>query len=210
LICATAILILSGCAGRSAQPVAVTTAVDPEKSCAVLNAEITQNNTKIVALREEEEEKKTQNIVSGTVGAILFFPALFVMDFQDTAGKKREALESRNQYLGVARDAKCKNASPEPTMVKAPVDAQPMAAPAMAGGKNTFASEIERDAYYDAKIENARADADRKSTALAEDCSADDADKASCKQDLITVSRDRRDAIDQIEQDRASAIVAKS
>jgi len=204
------VLILGGCAGRSAQPVAVTTAADPEKSCAVLNAEITENNTKIVALRKEEEEKKAQNIVAGTVGAILFFPALFVMDFQDAAGKEREALESRNQYLGVARDEKCKNASPEPTMVKAPADAKPMTAPVKVDGKNTFTSEIERDAYYDAKIENARADADRKSAALAEDCSADDADKAECKQDLITVSQDRRNAIEQIEQDRASANISKS
>lgn len=39
----------------------------------------------------------------------------------------------------------------------------------------------------------------RKSATLAEDCSADDADKVACKQHLITVFQDRRNAIAQIQ-----------
>lgn len=212
-ICAAA-LLLGACAGRAPQPVAITTSADENRSCESLSTEITQNNSKITALRKEEEDKKAQNIVAGTVGAVLFFPALFVMDFQDAAGKEREALEARNQYLGQTRDAKCSNASPAPTMVKAPADAKPMekpmAAPDKTDGVTTFASEAERDAYYDAKVEAAEADADAKSAALAEKCGADGADTATCKQDLITVAQDRREAIDSIELERASATVAKS
>lgn len=132
------------------------------------------------------------------------------MDFQDAAGKERKALEARNQYLGQSRDAKCQNASPEPTMVKAPADAKPMAAPEKMEGATTFASEAEPDAYYDAKVEAAEADADAKSAALAEKCSADGADQASYKQDLVTVAQERHEAVDSIEVERASASVAKS
>lgn len=191
-------------------------------SCDSLSTEISANNTKIVALREEEEDKKAQNIIAGGIGAVLFFPALLAMDFQDAAGEERAALEARNQFLGQTRTSKCQNTTSQPTMVKdtppmdakpmeaKPMEAKPMEAPAKVDGMATFASATERDAYYDAKVDAARTDADDKSAAIAERCSADGSDKATCKQDLITVSQDRRRAIDMIEQERSSAAVKTS
>jgi hypothetical protein len=40
-------------------------------------------------------------------GAVLFFPALFLMDFQDAAGTDSKALEARDQYLTTLAAQRC-------------------------------------------------------------------------------------------------------
>lgn len=91
--------MLAACAGREPNPVDTVQMGDKTLDCETIQAEITSNNRRIRELAEEEGEKVAQNIVAGTVGAVLFFPALFLMDFQDAAGKEGAALSDRNSYL---------------------------------------------------------------------------------------------------------------
>ncbi|HEY1441382.1 MAG TPA: hypothetical protein VGF65_11200 [Mycobacterium sp.] len=102
-----ATLTISACAGRPPQQIAVVQPMDAAKDCAALTAEIAGNSTREADLSKEEDGKRGQNVAAGVVGAVLFWPALFLMDFQDGAGKDRHALESRDQYLAALSAQRC-------------------------------------------------------------------------------------------------------
>ena len=68
---------------------------DQQKDCLALNSEISANTYQISVLATEQQNKRTQNVVAGVAGAILFWPALFAMDFQDAAGTESNAIQSR-------------------------------------------------------------------------------------------------------------------
>jgi hypothetical protein len=68
-------------------------------TCQGIYAEMNANNVRITALQSEESSKRGQNVAAGVVGAVLFWPALFFMDFKDAAGKDRANVEARNMYL---------------------------------------------------------------------------------------------------------------
>lgn len=91
--------LLIGCAGRPPQPVAVVHPVDQYMTCHAIAAETYANAAKLSQLSVEEGNKRTQNIAMGVVGAVLFWPALFAMDFQDAAGTEAASINVRNQYL---------------------------------------------------------------------------------------------------------------
>jgi hypothetical protein len=92
--------LLGACAGRDpAPPQPVAMGTDQNLNCPALFAEMTANNTRIAALQSEESSKRGQNVAAGVVGAVLFWPALFFMDFKDAAGKDRQNVEARQQYL---------------------------------------------------------------------------------------------------------------
>ena len=112
VLCAS--LFLSACAGRSPQLVPVVSPSDRFMNCDAVMIEIQANNKKITELAAEKGGKTAQNIVAGTVGLVLFFPALFLMDFQGTAEKETAALQSRQQYLATL--AESKKCSEEPTL----------------------------------------------------------------------------------------------
>ena len=80
-----------------AQPVAIPS--DHNLNCEALYAEIQGNSVKVASLQSEEQSKRGQNIAMGIVGGILFWPALFAMDFKDAAGTDRKAVEARLSYL---------------------------------------------------------------------------------------------------------------
>ena len=101
LACAAALAAMLGaCAGRDPTPMLpVAMPSDGGLNCQALFAEITANNAKIQSLQSEEQSKRGQNIAMGVVGAVLFWPALFAMDFKDAAGKDRMNVEARQSYL---------------------------------------------------------------------------------------------------------------
>jgi hypothetical protein len=107
-------MVLSGCAGRGPQPVAVVQPQDRYADCAAIIAEVQANNQKVGDLAGDEGGKVAQNVVVGVAG--LFIPILwFGMDFQGTAGKEVAALQSRQQYLAVmAEERHCGSLSPIP------------------------------------------------------------------------------------------------
>mgnify|MGYP002628708684 FL=1 len=201
--------MLTACAGRQAAPVAVTNSFDTDKTCTQLRAEIDANNTRITELRNEEENKRAQNIVAGTAGALFLFPLLF-MDFQDAAGQERRSLESRNQYLAqlTARDCSTVVDAPSTAPERAPAAAAtPVAGPM---DSNVFASAADRDAYYDQQARNAQTTAQSKVEDVSARCSAADADKEQCRLDLVEIGKERAAALEKIEADRAAATIKTS
>lgn len=102
-----AALALGACAGRSPTPVPVVQAADDRLSCSAIEAEVAANDGKIRQLGRESGEKVAQNVIMGTVGALVFFPALFFMDFQGAADKETTALQQRQAYLARLAERAC-------------------------------------------------------------------------------------------------------
>jgi len=100
-------LLCVACAGRPPTPTPVVQAFDQQKDCMALQTEINANTYQVSVLSVEQQNKRTQNVVAGVAGAILFWPALFAMDFQDAAGTESNALQSRQGYLAQIAAQKC-------------------------------------------------------------------------------------------------------
>lgn len=95
-----AMLCLAGCAGRAPAPVSVVQSQDRFMDCAAIMAEIESNNSKVQELASEQGLKVAQNVAAGVAGLVV--PVLwFGMDWQGTADKETQALQSRQQYLVV-------------------------------------------------------------------------------------------------------------
>lgn len=100
-----ALLLLGACAGRSAQPVAVMNAYDADLSCEQIQAEIQSNEAKARQLVDEDNSDRNANIAIGTVGLLLFWPALFALDLSDAERVEIDALHQRNMHLSnLSRD----------------------------------------------------------------------------------------------------------
>ena len=100
------VLALNACAGRDPNPVLLTQAQDVQASCPAMRAEIEANTTRIDQLNSEENGKAFQNVAAVVVG-LVFWPALFAMDFKGAAEIDKEALEGRNAYLGQLATERC-------------------------------------------------------------------------------------------------------
>lgn len=90
--------LITGCAGRSPNPVAVVQPIDKHMTCDDIYAEVKANNAQIVDLSGDQGEKVAQNVAAGVAG-LFIWPLWFAMDFQGTAGKEITALQARNQHL---------------------------------------------------------------------------------------------------------------
>lgn len=102
-----AALALSACAGRPPAPVAIVQPIDRSLDCQQIAAEVASNDAKLVELGKESGRKVGQNVAAGVVGLIIW-PAWFLMDFQDAAGKDTAALQARQSYLAtLAADRRC-------------------------------------------------------------------------------------------------------
>jgi hypothetical protein len=114
-----AVTVLTSCAGRSPEPVAVVQPQDRYLDCAAIEAEVVANNKTVQQLSSDEGSKVAQNVAAGVAG-IFIWPLWFAMDFQGTAGKEEAALQSRQQYLGtLAIEKGCATTEP-PRMAATP------------------------------------------------------------------------------------------
>ncbi len=93
------IVLVAGCAGRVAVPVAITQGDDQELSCVQLRSETARNEQQAQTLYEQHKKAGDANIAIGTVGVILFWPALFALDTGTAEKDEARALEARNIYL---------------------------------------------------------------------------------------------------------------
>lgn len=101
-------LILSGCGGREAKPIAATHPADSAFDCVGISREFAANERQIVATLKERSQAQGKNIILGATGAILFFPALFFMDPKSPEKVEIDALRNRNRVLeDIARTKKC-------------------------------------------------------------------------------------------------------
>jgi UTP-glucose-1-phosphate uridylyltransferase len=88
---------LTGCAGRSPNPVPQYQPQDDQMSCAAIKQEINDNQTKITNLIPKEN-KTGKNVALGVAGAFLLVPWFF-MDFSDAEQQEVQAYQLRNSHL---------------------------------------------------------------------------------------------------------------
>ena len=103
-------VLTAACAGRAPAPVAVVQPVDETMSCEAIQSESGANTKRIAELGSEQGAKVAQNVAAGVAGAFFILP-LFLMDFQNAAGKEEAALKSRNDYLATLGRQRC---APQP------------------------------------------------------------------------------------------------
>lgn len=113
--------VLSACAGRAPQPVAVVQPQDRFMDCAAIQAEVLANNARVQDLAVESGNKVAQNVAAGAAG-LFIWPLWFAMDFQGTSDRETAALNSRQQYLAVLAEQRQCGApqSVQPTRLPAP------------------------------------------------------------------------------------------
>jgi hypothetical protein len=120
ILAVIAIAAVTGCAGRTPEPVAVVQPQDRYLDCAAIEAEVVANNKTVQQLSSDEGSKVGQNVAAGVAG-IFIWPLWFAMDFQGAAGKEEAALQSRQQYLGtLAIERGCATAPPRMAATPAP------------------------------------------------------------------------------------------
>ncbi|MBX3539034.1 MAG: hypothetical protein KF735_15435 [Chelatococcus sp.] len=92
-------IVLAGCGGREAHPVAASSPGDAVASCPVLLAEHQANVTQITSKSNERASNNGKNAIAGAAGALVFPPSLFFVDLKSYEKAEIDALEARNQVL---------------------------------------------------------------------------------------------------------------
>jgi hypothetical protein len=123
--------LLAACAGREAHPVDVVQPMDASMDCPAIGMTISANEQQIRTLDGERGSHNTDNAIVGTVGVLLFWPALFALDTTDYEKQEMTALHERDQYLQqVAMKKGCYGApSAPPAPTSAAVTPTPVPVP---------------------------------------------------------------------------------
>lgn len=101
-------IVLSGCGGREAHPIASTSAGDGGIDCGGISREFEANERQILTTVKERSQAQGKNVMLGATGVLLFWPALFFMDPKSPEKIEIDALRNRNQVLTeLARSRKC-------------------------------------------------------------------------------------------------------
>ena len=100
-------VFLAGCAGHTANPVAIFQMGDEEKSCEMLRAEMYQIQSEIARLIPKSD-KTGRNIACAATGLIFIVP-LFFMDLKQGEKIEIEAYRQRyNHLMLMAKEKGCK------------------------------------------------------------------------------------------------------
>ncbi|MEQ8319314.1 MAG: hypothetical protein RH946_03550 [Rhodospirillales bacterium] len=100
------LILISACAGRTANPVSEYQYGDEKKSCERLRAEIADINAEIAALLPETD-KTGENVALGVAGAFLLVPWFF-MDFSEAEQIEVNALRRRhNNLVAISAEKDC-------------------------------------------------------------------------------------------------------
>jgi hypothetical protein len=91
--------VASACAGRDPQMTQTVQPQDAASDCPAIVAQLNANTERMAALDKESGNTKAGNIALGVAGALLFWPALFAMDFKDASGKESQSIAQRQAYL---------------------------------------------------------------------------------------------------------------
>lgn len=101
-------LILSGCVGRNAQPIAANYATDSRLSCTSIVDEIARHQQTLVNLQTERSRINRRNINVGIAGSFLLIP-FFWLNITDAPEVEQYAIGGRMNILNDLREAKdCK------------------------------------------------------------------------------------------------------
>ncbi len=100
---------LTACAGRSANPVSVTSHMDSSLNCASIDREFAANERQIIATSKERSDAVGKNVFLTATGVVLFFPALFFIDPKSPERVEIDALRNRNTVLtDLAKSKRCR------------------------------------------------------------------------------------------------------
>ena len=128
-------IILSGCGGREAHPIASTTAGDTGLQCSGINREFAANERQILSTVKERSQAQGKNVILGATGVLLFWPALFFMDPKSPEKIEIDALRNRNQVLtDLARSRGCAAPKSQLGELYKKLDGGVKTAPATRGG----------------------------------------------------------------------------
>lgn len=101
-----ALLFVSACAGRAANPIAAVQIGDDRRSCDALIAEMSQIDSNIAA-KLPDTQKTGKNVALGVAGLFLLVPWFF-MDFTQSEQIEIEAMRNRYTRLNsIAADKGC-------------------------------------------------------------------------------------------------------
>lgn len=115
-------VILAGCGGREAKPVAITNPADSAFDCAGISREFAANERQIMITLKERSQAQGKNIVLGAAG-VFFLPALFFMDPKSPEKVEIDALRNRNTVLEeIARTKRCAQPTSQLTEVYKKLD----------------------------------------------------------------------------------------
>lgn len=104
VVCLTALVV--GCAGRTASPVAVTQTNDINKSCELLDIEMSQIENNIQRLIPESK-KAGKNVALGITGLVVW-PAWLFMDLSSAEKQEINAYRQRYDHLSnLSRQKHC-------------------------------------------------------------------------------------------------------
>lgn len=118
-------LVLSGCGGREAHPVAAVSAVDRSLDCASISREFAANERQVVSLIKERSAGAGKNVALAAVG-VFMLPALFFIDPKSPEKVEIDALRNRNSVLAdIARSKKCPQPKSQLKEVYARLDRAP-------------------------------------------------------------------------------------
>ena len=128
-------IILSGCGGREAHPIASTSAGDTGLQCSGINREFAANERQILSTVKERSQAQGKNVILGATGVLLFWPALFFMDPKSPEKIEIDALRNRNQVLtDLARSRGCAAPKSQLGELYKKLDGGVKTAPATRGG----------------------------------------------------------------------------
>ncbi|MBY5760076.1 hypothetical protein HFO07_26055 [Rhizobium leguminosarum] len=119
-------ILLAGCAGREARPVASTNPTDSAFDCAGITREFDANERQITSTVKERSDAQGKNVVLGATGVLLFWPALFFMDPKSPEKVEIDALRNRNNVLtSIAKSKGCPAPKSQLTELYKHLDAKP-------------------------------------------------------------------------------------
>jgi hypothetical protein len=128
-------IMLSGCGGREAHPIASTSASDTGLECSGINREFAANERQILSTVKERSQAQSKNVILGATGVLLFWPALFFMDPKSPEKIEIDALRNRNQVLtDLARSRGCAAPKSQLGELYKKLDGGVKTAPATRGG----------------------------------------------------------------------------
>jgi hypothetical protein len=116
-----AVVFVTGCAGRAANPVAVNQYGDTVKSCKAIESELSFIDAEVTRLIPASE-KTGKNVALGVAGWFLIVPWFF-MDFSQAEQQEINALRHRHNHLVILageKNCEMQRAVPQEVVKKSP------------------------------------------------------------------------------------------
>lgn len=99
---------ITGCAGRTANPVSEFQYGDDKKTCDHVKAELSQINNEITVKRQTQDGINASNTILFVGGLFFIWPLWFAMNVKNADGIEADALQRRhNALLRYAADKNC-------------------------------------------------------------------------------------------------------